>query len=86
MKLKVKEFFSECGRIIKIARKPEMKEVNEVFKICLIGILVIGFLGFSIQGLLFVFTSLTGSVEAAILPTFVIGIAFLYLLFKLLKY
>ncbi|MCW1301231.1 MAG: protein translocase SEC61 complex subunit gamma [Candidatus Nanoarchaeia archaeon] len=86
MRLKIREFFSECGRIIKIARKPEMKEVNEIFKICLIGILVIGLMGFSIQGLLFIFTTLTGSVEAAILPTFALGIAFLYLLFKFLKY
>ncbi len=42
-------FFQNTKRIIKIANKPKRKDYFLVFKICAIGILVLGVLSFIIQ-------------------------------------
>ena len=42
-------FFQNTKRIIKIANKPSRKDYFLVFKICAIGILVLGVLSFVIQ-------------------------------------
>lgn len=42
-------FFQNTKRIIKIANKPDRKEYLLIFKICGIGILVLGVLSFVIQ-------------------------------------
>ena len=42
-------FFQNSKRIIKIANKPGRKDYFLVFKICAIGILVLGVLSFAIQ-------------------------------------
>jgi protein translocase SEC61 complex gamma subunit len=42
-------FFQNAKRILKIANKPNRKDYFTVFKICAIGILVLGALSFVIQ-------------------------------------
>ncbi|MFW9973537.1 MAG: protein translocase SEC61 complex subunit gamma [Candidatus Odinarchaeota archaeon] len=42
-------FFQNTKRIIKIANKPNRKDYFLVFKICAIGILILGVLSFVIQ-------------------------------------
>ena len=42
-------FFQNTKRIIKIANKPDRKEYLLVFKICVIGLLVLGALSYVIQ-------------------------------------
>jgi len=46
---KIGEFFQNTKRIIKIANKPDRKEYLLVFKICAIGLLVLGAISYVIQ-------------------------------------
>ena len=46
---KIGVFFQNTKRIIKIANKPDRKEYLLVFKICIIGLLVLGGISYVIQ-------------------------------------
>lgn len=46
---RIVKFFQNTKRIIKIANKPKRKDYFLVFKICTIGLLVLGVLSFVIQ-------------------------------------
>ena len=46
MKIDIKETLKRYKRVLMIARKPDSKELKETSKICGIGILLIGFIGF----------------------------------------
>ncbi|MGV8162314.1 MAG: protein translocase SEC61 complex subunit gamma [Candidatus Nanoarchaeia archaeon] len=43
---RLKEFITECGRVLRVARKPSKQEFWTVAKVSAIGILIIGLLGF----------------------------------------
>jgi protein transport protein SEC61 subunit gamma and related proteins len=47
-KAKLKDFSRECLRVLKITKKPTMKEFKVVVTITGIGILLMGFIGFVI--------------------------------------
>jgi len=53
-------FFQNTKRIIKIANKPDRKEYLLVFKICAIGILVLGAISYVIQLLWTVINTILG--------------------------
>jgi len=82
---RIREYLVECRRILRIAKKPERTELNEVLKICGIGIIVIGFIGFFTQTLLYFLSSLIGSVELAVIPTIVLLLSFIFLVFRIWK-
>ena len=42
-------FVTECRRVLVITKKPTKQEYKTLVKICGIGILIIGFIGFAIQ-------------------------------------
>jgi len=44
-----KEFFHECRRVLRVARKPDRSEYMTVSKVTGLGILLIGFVGFVIM-------------------------------------
>ncbi len=46
---KLKEFTKECIRVLKVTRKPDMKEFKTIIKITGLGLIVIGMIGFIIQ-------------------------------------
>ncbi|MEM4282687.1 MAG: protein translocase SEC61 complex subunit gamma [Candidatus Woesearchaeota archaeon] len=46
---KLKEFSKECGRVLRVTKKPDSDEYKLVVKIAGIGILIIGFVGFLIH-------------------------------------
>lgn len=48
MGAKLKEFGKECGRVLKITKKPTGKEYKTILMITGIGILVVGLIGFLI--------------------------------------
>jgi len=48
LKQKFASFAKECGRVLKVTKKPTMKEYKVIVMITGIGILVIGFIGFLI--------------------------------------
>jgi protein transport protein SEC61 subunit gamma and related proteins len=48
LKAKFKDFSKECLRVLKITKKPTMKEYKVIVTITGIGILLIGFIGFVI--------------------------------------
>ncbi|MFT4343430.1 MAG: protein translocase SEC61 complex subunit gamma [Candidatus Woesearchaeota archaeon] len=48
LKNRFKEFVRECGRVLKVTKKPTMKEYKIITLITGAGILVIGFIGFVI--------------------------------------
>jgi len=43
---KIKEFLIQCKRTLKIARKPTKDELKKTFRICGIGFIIIGIIGF----------------------------------------
>lgn len=43
------DFVKECGRVLKVTKKPSMKDYKIVVKISALGITVIGMLGFLIR-------------------------------------
>lgn len=52
---KLKTFFYECVRVLKVTKKPDKFEFKTVVKVSGIGILIIGLLGFLIHVLDIVF-------------------------------
>ncbi len=46
MKLKIREKLDKYIRILKIARKPDKSEFLDTTKVCIIGSLIIGIIGF----------------------------------------
>ncbi|MEM4703153.1 MAG: protein translocase SEC61 complex subunit gamma [Candidatus Pacearchaeota archaeon] len=46
--MKIKEFLQQCGRVLRIARKPTAEEIKQVSKISALGLLIIGMIGFII--------------------------------------
>jgi protein transport protein SEC61 subunit gamma and related proteins len=48
-KMSIKDFVKECGRVLKVTKKPNMKDYQTVVKISAIGIAVIGGIGFLIH-------------------------------------
>jgi protein translocase SEC61 complex gamma subunit len=64
MKLtKLKEFITECGRVLRVARKPSKQEFWTIAKVSGLGIVVIGLLGF----LLHLIDRLTSIIAVSIL-------------------
>ncbi len=45
----MQKFFSNCKRVLRVARKPDKSEYLQVAKITGLGILLIGFIGFIIM-------------------------------------
>ena len=46
MKINIRETLTRYKRVLMVARKPDTKELKETARICGIGILLIGFIGF----------------------------------------
>ena len=46
---KIKKFFRECVRVLKVTKKPDGNEYWSIVKVSGLGILLIGALGFIIQ-------------------------------------
>ncbi len=46
--VKIKSFFKECIRVLKLAKKPTMEELKTIVKITGLGMMVIGLIGFII--------------------------------------
>jgi len=46
MKINIRETLTKYKRVLMIAKKPDMDELKETARICGIGILLIGFIGF----------------------------------------
>ena len=46
--IKFKEFLSECGRVLRVTKKPGKEEFKAIVKVSGIGILIIGLIGFVI--------------------------------------
>ncbi len=67
---KIKEFITECGRVLRVARKPSKHEFWTIAKVSGIGIMIIGLLGF----LLHLIDMLTTIVVAAILVIVIVVI------------
>jgi len=44
-----KEFFRECQRVLKVTKKPNMKEYKEIVRVAGLGIAIIGLIGFFIH-------------------------------------
>jgi len=57
--MKIKNFFKNCIRVLKVTRRPTRNEYLSASKITGIGILIIGTIGFGIF-LIFHFTGLFG--------------------------
>jgi protein transport protein SEC61 subunit gamma and related proteins len=60
---KLKEFITECGRVLRVARKPSKNEYWTIAKVSGIGIIIIGLLGF----LLHLIDQLTSVIMVSIL-------------------
>lgn len=43
---RLKEFITECGRVLRVARKPSKQEYWTIAKVAGIGIMIIGLIGF----------------------------------------
>jgi len=43
---KIKDFLVQCKRTLKIARKPKKEELKKTARICGIGIIIVGIIGF----------------------------------------
>jgi protein translocase SEC61 complex gamma subunit len=46
MRINVKETLARYRRVLMIARKPDRKELKETIRICGLGLLIIGIIGF----------------------------------------
>ena len=46
---RIKSFYSDVKRVLKIANKPDRKEYFMTFKICAIGIVILGALSYVLQ-------------------------------------
>jgi len=51
---KIGSFFKQCGRVLRVSRKPTSEEIKQVAKVSALGMLVIGGIGFIIT-LIFTF-------------------------------
>jgi protein transport protein SEC61 subunit gamma and related proteins len=60
---KFREFITECGRVLRVARKPSKQEYWTIAKVSGIGIMIIGLLGF----LLHLIDQLTSIIVVSIL-------------------
>lgn len=49
MMSKLKEFVEECKRVLTITKKPDSKEFKTIFLVSIIGVLLIGSIGFLIS-------------------------------------
>ena len=47
--MKLKAFFNECVRVLKVTKKPTKDEFKAIVKVSGLGILAIGLIGFIIQ-------------------------------------
>ena len=45
----IKLFWQNTKRVMKLARKPTLKEFRMITRICVLGVVVIGFIGYVIQ-------------------------------------
>ncbi len=45
----LKDFYRECIRVLRVTKKPTMEEFKTIVKVCAIGMLLIGGLGFVIH-------------------------------------
>ena len=45
----LKLFWQNTKRVMKLSRKPTLKEFRMIARICALGVLVIGFIGYAIQ-------------------------------------
>ncbi|MHA1231599.1 MAG: protein translocase SEC61 complex subunit gamma [Candidatus Helarchaeota archaeon] len=46
---RLKNFWQNAKRVIKLSRKPTLKEFRMIARICALGVVVIGFIGYAIQ-------------------------------------
>jgi len=60
MKINIKEKLIRYKRVLQIARKPDKDELKETIRICGIGILIIGIIGFIFYIISVLITILTG--------------------------
>lgn len=54
---KVKAFFGECLRVLKITKRPDAIEFKTIVKVSGLGILIIGAIGFVVQMIKIIFFS-----------------------------
>ncbi|RLG52460.1 MAG: protein translocase SEC61 complex subunit gamma [Thermoproteota archaeon] len=47
--VKIREILSDISRTLQVARKPTREEIWTTFKICFLGLLLVGFFGFTIK-------------------------------------
>ncbi|MFH1636810.1 MAG: protein translocase SEC61 complex subunit gamma [Candidatus Woesearchaeota archaeon] len=47
--IKLRSFIRECGRVLRVTKKPSMQEFKIVVKVSAIGMLIIGSVGFIIS-------------------------------------
>ncbi len=47
--MKIRDLLSDIARTLQVARKPTREEIWTSFKICLLGLLLVGFFGFAIK-------------------------------------
>lgn len=52
---KLKDFWKECLRVLKVTKKPTKVEFQTIFKASGIGLLIIGFIGFIVQMIRMIF-------------------------------
>ncbi len=46
MKINIRETLTRYKRVLMIAKKPDIKELKETARVCGVGILLVGFIGF----------------------------------------
>jgi protein transport protein SEC61 subunit gamma-like protein len=46
---RLRQFFVECARVIKVTKKPTMQEFKAVVKVSALGMALIGLIGFVVQ-------------------------------------
>jgi len=70
---KLRQFITECGRVLRVARKPSKKEYWTVAKVSAIGILIIGLIGFILH--------LISTLTSVIIVTVLVAVVVMLLLF-----
>jgi len=45
----IKQFWQNTKRVMKLSRKPTLKEFRMIARVCALGVVVIGFIGYAIQ-------------------------------------
>lgn len=46
---RIKDFWKECVRVLKITKKPDAMEFKSIVKVSGLGIIIIGLIGFAVQ-------------------------------------